>query len=595
MPNVPLIPHIPDEAPFSKSQRAWLNGFLAGLYSYAPVPAAGEKLRVAVLYGSQTGTAEGLARKMFKHLKAAGFDVALNSLDGYVPATLASEKYALFIVSTYGEGEAPDAAQGFFQQLCVEHFPLLENLSFAVLALGDTHYEHFCKFGKDLDAKLHALGGNRLLDRVDSDTEIDAPYAAWKSNVEKKLAEIAGAAKPNNSVEDVASPEATSAAVTSDGHALGRASRENPFAASILEKRALTANTSSKRTIHLSFAIDTTEMKYEAGDACGVVPHNSSELVDMILERLPFTGSEMVDVAKAGSMPLRQALSERFVISRLTKSIVTQYAALAHCARFDLLIRPEQQAEFEAYLHGRDLVDLLVECPGAIQTPEQLVGLLPKLTPRLYSISSSPLAHPGQVHTTVSVVRFNAHNRDRGGVCSTLLDDRVKVGDRLPLYIHPNKKFRLPQDPSAPMIMIGPGTGIAPFRGFLHERREIGATGRNWLFFGERSASTDFLYREELERMVVDGHLTRLDTAFSRDRDHKVYVQDLMLQNSRQLWSWLQEGAYVYVCGDAFRMAKDVDKTLQSIVATEGGLDHDGSVAYLQVLKDNARYQRDVY
>lgn len=593
-----LVPHIPEDAPFSQAQRAWLNGFIAGLYSYAPAQASTEeKLRVAILYGSQTGTAEGLSRKLTKHLKAAGFDAVLSSLEGYVPATLAAEKYAIFIASTYGEGEAPDTAQAFFQQLCIEHFPLLGNLSYAVLALGDSHYEQFCRFGKDLDAKLHGLGATRLLDRVDSDVDVDGPFAAWKAAVDGRLRVIAASSETTppvakgaaNGVAAIPSPP------NAAGPAAGHISREHPYSAPVVEKRALTSPSSSKRTIHLSFSIDESEMKYEVGDACGLIPHNSAALVEMVLEALPFTGNELVEIPKAGVMPLHQALVEKFAISRLTRNIVTQYASMAHCERLDTMMKPEQLAELENYLHGRDLVDLLKECPGVIETTDQLIKLLPRLTPRLYSISSSPLAHRGQVHTTVSVVRFRAHERDRGGVCSTLLDDRVDVGDRLPLYIHPNKKFRLPKDPSAPIVMIGPGTGIAPFRGFLHDRRATGAKGRNWLFFGERCAATDFLYREELEGMVADGHLTQLDTAFSRDREHKIYVQDLMMLHRKQLFGWIEEGAFLYVCGDAFRMAKDVDRTLHTILESEGGMSEEDASAYLQKLKDDHRYQRDVY
>jgi len=587
----PLVPYLPEDSPFTPAQRAWLNGYLAGLYSYAPAPgAASAPLRVAVLFGSQTGTAEGLARKLAKHLKSAGFDAALGSLEGYVPATLAAEKLALFVVSTHGEGEAPDPAQAFFQQLCVEHFPLLENLFYAVLALGDSHYEHFCQFGKDLDAKLRALGAAPLLERVECDVEVDAPFAAWKTAIEDRLRKAASdrqSAAWSNGAQFPAGASTASSAP--------QPARERPFSAPVVEKRALTSPSSSKRTIHLAFSIDGSPLQYEAGDACGVVPRNSPELVDSILALLPFTGSEAVHVHGPDALPLRQALLERFSIARLTRHTVSQFASVAQCAKLCALSKPEQQAELDNYLHGRDFIDLLKECPGAIQTADQLVKVLPRLMPRLYSISSSPLAHPGQVHTTVSVVRFQAHGRSRGGVCSSLLDDRVEVGDRLPLYIQPNKRFRLPEDPAAPIVMIGPGTGIAPFRAFLHQRRVAGAAGRNWLFFGERSAATDFLYREELEEMAASGHLTRMDTAFSRDREQKIYVQDLMAQNARQFWAWLEEGAFVYVCGDASRMAKDVDKTLHAIVAAQGGMDSEAAGAYVQSLKDGRRYQRDVY
>ena len=241
------------------------------------------------------------------------------------------------------------------------------------------------------------------------------------------------------------------------------------------------------------------------------------------------------------------------------------------------------------------MIDLLLEFPGVLEDPADLVAMLPKLTPRLYSISSSPAAHAGEVHTTVAVVRFHAHNRERGGVCSTLFADRASVSDRLPIYIQSNKSFRLPTDSCAPIIMIGPGTGIAPFRGFLHERRATGASGRNWLFFGERSASTDYLYRGELEAMQADGHLTRLDTAFSRDQDRKIYVQDRMLEQAQTFWSWMQDGASVYVCGDASRMAKDVHAAIQTIVAKQGGMSTEAAEEYVHSLKEQHRYHRDVY
>ncbi|HET7102756.1 MAG TPA: sulfite reductase subunit alpha [Terracidiphilus sp.] len=582
-----LVPRIPEDAPFTSAQRAWLNGYVAGLFSHAPADAA-PSLRVALLYGSQTGTAEGLARKLAKELKSAGHESILASLEGYVPATLAAEKYAVFIVSTYGEGEAPDSAQSFYQQLCVEHFPLLGELSYAVMALGDSHYEHFCRFGKELDAKLSALGGTRIMDRVDCDTDVDAPYAAWKRTLGIKLHAL-------TSLQDEPRPaEAPVGATVTPQDTVQAHSRDNPYLSRLHEKRALTHPSSSKLTLHLNFAIEGSHIHYEAGDACGVLPQNSPELVDSVLSLLPFTGEEAVEIA-TGSVTLRDALLHHLGVTRLTRRTLTSYAAMGRCEQLSTLLKPERQAELDEYLNGRDLVDLLSMCPGVLQSPSDLVKLLPRLAPRLYSISSSPAAHSGHIHTTVSVVRYHAHNRDRNGVCSTLFADRVKVGERLPLYIQPNKKFRLPRNPDAPVIMIGPGTGVAPFRGFLHERRATGATGRNWLFFGARSAATDFLYREELEAMRADGHLTRLDTAFSRDQQQKIYVQDLMRQNASQLWRWLDDGAHLYVCGDGAHMAKDVNRTLQAIIAQEGGMNESAAESWVQSLKEGHRYQRDVY
>ncbi|MGA9718304.1 MAG: sulfite reductase subunit alpha [Acidobacteriaceae bacterium] len=589
-----LVPYIPEDAPFTSAQRAWLNGFLAGLYSYAPAEKA-EPIRVAVLYGSQTGTAEGLARKLAKELKAAGLEAVLTSLEGYIPATLATETYAVFIVSTYGEGEPPDVVQPFYQYLCLAHLPLLGNLYYAVCALGDKHYEHFCKFGRDLDAKLEALGGMRILDRVDCDVDLDAPFAAWKQRLAPRLREVAQ--QPVSDMPATAGegepPAATKAmgpvAVPELPH-----TKDNPYLSPLVEKRNLTHAASSKRTVHLEFDITDAPLRYEVGDACGIAPENCPALVDEALRLLQFTGEESVELGGA-SLTLGDALRHQLTITRVTRTMVSRCAELGDIAALRELLQTGNQTALDEFVHGRDLVDLVRHYPGAIQKPADLVKMLPRLAKRLYSISSSPAAHPGRVHTTISVVRYHAHERERGGVCSTHLSDRTEPGDRLPIYIQPNKKFRLPADPRAPVIMIGPGTGIAPFRAFLHERRAIGATGRNWLFFGDRNETTDFLYREELEAMHQDGHLARLDTAFSRDRQGKVYVQDRMLEQAPQLWAWLNDGAYFYVCGDATRMAKDVDRALRRIAQEQSGHSQDAADEYVENLKEQRRYQRDIY
>jgi sulfite reductase (NADPH) flavoprotein alpha-component len=326
-----------------------------------------------------------------------------------------------------------------------------------------------------------------------------------------------------------------------------------------------------------------------------VLPTNDTNLVAEVLQALRFNGNEQVQCGKDEALALHSALTHHLQLTRLNRKVVSEYANLGQCARLISLLDPKQQPEFDRYVYGRGVIDLLLEFPGVVQTPEELVAMLPKLAPRLYSISSSPLAHAGQIHTTVAVVRYHAHNRERGGVCSTLFADRASLADRLPLYIQPNKRFRLPSDSDAPMIMIGPGTGIAPFRGFLHERRALGAKGKNWLFFGERSSATDYLYRDELEAMKVDGHLTRLDTAFSRDQKDKIYVQDRMMEQASSFWHWLQDGAGVYVCGDASRMAKDVHATLLNIVETQGAMSVASAAEYVQNLMEQHRYHRDVY
>jgi len=604
-----MVPFVPEDAPFSTEQRAWLNGFLAGMFSSVPAPvsvAKPEPLKITVFYASQTGTAEGLARKLTKEIKSSGYNASALSLEGYTSTALADERHAIFIASTYGEGDAPDAVQPFYEQVCVEHFPRYENLQYAVFALGDRHYETFCKFGIDLDNKLASLGANRICERAECDVDVDKPFARWKELLLKRLDQIAAGprseSKPLGPVRPAPTPHPSelltpvSVAPSTPGCPTASSpTRDNPYHAPLIEKRSLTRKGSSKLTLHLSWSIADASIRYEAGDACGIIPQNDPALVEDILNALHFSGQERVEIPKAGTLPIEEALRRHLVITKVSRKVIERYAAAGRCKALLGLLAPDQQAQLERFVYERGLIDLLEECPRVIHTAAELVALLPKLTPRLYSISSSPSTHLGEVHTTIAVVRYRSLNRERGGVCSTLVAERVPVGDRVPIYIQPNRKFRLPESPVAPVIMIGPGTGIAPFRAFLHERRAQGAKGRNWLFFGERNSANDFLYQEELEGMVADGHLTRLDTAFSRDQGHKIYVQDRMLEQARQFWAWLQDGAGIYVCGDASRMAKDVDTALHTIVEEQGGMTHDNAKEYVRNLKDEHRYHRDVY
>ncbi len=599
----PTVPFIPDNAPFTPEQRAWLNGFLAGIFSSAP-SSQPESLkashRVAVLYASQSGTAEGLARKLAKELKAAGHVPSVSTLVGYTPAALASESCALILASTYGDGDAPDGVQPFYEQLCLEHFPRMEKLSYCVFALGDRHYEHFCKFGKDIDAKLVALGANQIMPRVDCDVEVNEPFVQWKDAVLARLSDLNYSQRKGNAqLSAVGSKPVSMDGDKAESVSLLEAgksyTRDNPLLAPLVDKHPLTHPASTKVTLHLAFSTAGTGLTYQAGDAFGVIPRNDLNLVAEILQLLRFNGNELVPNGKAATTTLHDALATQLQITRLTRKTVQEYAKRSECSKLLELLAPDRKPEFDKYIYDRGLIDLLIECPSVIDDPADLVGMLPRLTPRLYSISSSPAAHPGQVHATVAVVRYSSHNRERGGVCSTLFADRTAVSECLPIYIQPNKKFKLPSDPDASIIMIGPGTGIAPFRGFLHERRALGHTGRNWLFFGARNSSTDFLYRDELEAMHEDGHLARFDTAFSRDQEKKLYVQDRLMENSREVWSWLQSGASVYVCGDAKQMAKDVHSALCSIAEKEGAMRSEQAHEYIAGLNEQHRYHRNVY
>ena len=579
------VPYIPDNAPFSPAQRAWLNGFLAGLWSSAPPQAttAAATRNVAVLFASQTGTSERLAKKIAKELKLKGHTARIASLEGYAPASLATEECAVILASTYGEGDPPDTVKPFFDQLCGDSAPRLEKLSYSVLALGDSHYEYFCKFGVDLDERLAALGARRLSAAVTCDVDVDEPFESWKTDLLARLAKSEVGPAPTATM--VAAP----AKATSTFH------RDRPFEAELKEKRALTRDVSSKLTLHMGFSLAGSDLLYEAGDALAVLPKNDPALVAEILGLAGLSGGELVELPKIDPKPIGDLLSTELQITRLSRKLVDSFAKAGPIESLLGLLKPEQQTHFDEYIYDRGLIDLLTEYPGVVGTAQQLAELLTKLAPRLYSISSSPKAHEGEVHATVAVVRYRSHNRERGGVCSTMFADRTEVGGRLPVYIQQNKKFRLPVEATAPIIMIGPGTGIAPFRGFLHERCAMGAKGRNWLFFGERSASTDFLYREELEQMSASGLLTRLDTAFSRDQAHKVYVQDRMIEHGAELFAWLEEGASIYVCGDASRMAKDVDLALLAVIEKHGARDAENAKDYVQALHESKRYHRDVY
>jgi sulfite reductase (NADPH) flavoprotein alpha-component len=587
-------PYIPESAPFSPAQRAWLNGFLAGMWSSAPIaPAAAPATasrKVAVLFASQSGTSERLAKKIAKELKVKGHTANITSLDGYEPAALAKEEYALILASTYGEGDPPDAAKPFFDQLCGPSAPRLEKLAYSVLALGDRNYENFCKFGVDLDARLAALGASRLKDAVTCDVDVDEPFEAWKADLLPRLVQNGKpqAAATATGLAPVAADKAVPAAISSHN-------RENPWLAAVKEKRGLTRDVSSKLTVHLSFCLAGSDLVYEAGDALGVVAKNDPALVAEILDLTGLSGSEPVTLPRLGPRALAGALTSDLQITRLSRKLVEAIAKEGDVKVLQELLKAENQSQLEQYMYDRGLVDLLAEYPGIVTGAQQLAGMLARLSPRLYSISSSPKAHSGEVHTTVAVVRYRSHDRERGGVCSTMLSDRTETGVKVPVYIQQNKKFRLPANGSAPIIMIGPGTGIAPFRSFLHERSATGAKGRNWLFFGERSAASDFLYREELEQMSACGLLTRLDTAFSRDQERKIYVQDRMREQGADLFTWLEEGASIYVCGDASRMAKDVDAALHKIIEQHGARDEEAAKEYVQTLHESKRYHRDVY
>ncbi len=591
------IPFIPDNAPFTPEQRLWLNGYLAGLFTNAGnTPAvsaapAEPKPPLLLLFGSQTGTAEGVAKKTAKAAEARGFAPRMVCLDRFESVDLAKEERVLVITSTYGDGEPPDNAQGFWNWLSSDTAPRLEHTQFSVLALGDTNYPAFCEFGKKCDARLEALGARRMAPRVDCDVDYETPASAWTDGVFTALGgEIDVTQRRKDAKEDAAAAsDLCASAPLREPY-----SRKNPFPARLIANRLLNTEGSGKEVRHFEISLADSGLEYEVGDALGVIPINCDELVTDVLAALGCDGEEAVKLSDGAETSLRLALAQHYDITRpsgdLLKAAAERGAAGGELAS---LLDPARRDDLKKWLWGREVIDVITGLPTKF-SPAEFIALLKKLQPRLYSISSSPKAHAGEVHLTVGAVRYDSHGRVRKGVCSTFLADRATDAP-VPVFVQPSHGFKLPADTNVPIIMVGPGTGIAPFRAFLQERRATNAPGKNWLFFGDQKRASDFLYRDQLEAWLADGHLTRLDLAFSRDQAEKIYVQQRMIEAGAELWSWLQSGAHFYVCGDASRMAKDVDAALHTIAETAGGLSKDAAAEYVGKLKSEKRYQRDVY
>lgn len=585
---------IPSDAPFSESQRAWLNGFFAAILSRppaAPALAPEPAVVLSILYASQTGTAEGVARKMAKAARARGYGANIEELGQVGVAGLASRTPCLIIASTYGEGDAPDSAQAFAAELSAASGTPCSGIQFAVLALGDRNYPKFCQFGASLDQRLAELGGARLAERIDSDVDVAPAFERWREALWPLLpaaGNAAGSAPASGRSPDAGGDEADEALDAQGWH------RERPFAARLIGNRRLNGDDSDKDTRHVALSLKDSGLTYEPGDALGVWPRNGSRQIDALLAATGLT-ADIAVVQDGVALGLREALAARCELGRLSTAQVIRFAAHFADRELETLAQPDNLAALSAYLDGRDASDLFARPSAAGIDAQTLVDLLPRMAPRLYSISSSQRAHPDEVHLTVGVVRQTASGQKRTGVASGHLSDALFPGASLPVYVHHNARFRLPKDPAVPIIMIGPGTGIAPFRAFLEERGARELTGRTWLFFGERRSHCDFLYQDELTAWLQRGTLTRLDTAFSREGKGKNYVQDRMRARAVELWSWISEGASIYVCGDAQRMAKDVDRALVEIFMSEGGFTEASAQLELRHLGANGRYLRDVY
>lgn len=591
------VPFLPKNAPFTAEdidvlnqlvqrstplQRSWLSGFLAGLdaaqgqagAAVAPAQAARPRQPLTILYGSESGNTETLAMKAKKLAAKLNFDAKVIDMADADLAAVARSKNLLVYISTWGEGDPPQRAADFHAALMADGAPRFDGVRFAVLALGDTAYVNFCATGRQIDARLEALGGIRVADRQDLDLDFQKAAAAW---TDKALEVIApGDAQPTTVVH-VDFKGAPSAEDDDEP----RFTAENPVEAEISALINLNGTGSTRETWHAEFAVEDPAFVYKPGDAIGLYPENDPALAEDLLAA----------VGLAGDAALKQKLVHAFDITTLSRPLVDGYARLTGRKDVAKLLEEGELARFAA---DRQLIDLFETFPEKL-APDQLAKLLRPLPGRLYSVASSLRVHPGEAHLLVGAVRWTSHGRARNGVTSTYLADRCKVGSKARIYVRPNRHFGLPADGDRPIVMIGAGTGVAPYRGFIEERAETGAGGKSWLFFGERNFSNDFLYQLEWQDHLASGALTRIDVAFSRDQPEKIYVQHRLWERREELLQWLDDGAHIYVCGDEKGMAKDVDATLVRILAETAKGDEEAGRLKLKELTKAGRYQRDVY
>ena len=576
-------------------QLAWLSGYAWSQASGVEQPLVGQHLAanltalsaepfsITVLSGSQTGNAKSVADKVAAELTEAGIAVKRVALKDYKAKTIADEKYLLLVTSTQGEGEPPEEGVVLHKLLNGKKTPKLTELQFAVLGLGDSSYPNFCQAGKDFDQRFAELGATRLFERVDADLDYSATSEQWIRDIVAIVKEKAAQASPV--VQSIGT--ATTALVAKES----QYNKANPFPATLITNQKITGRQSDKDVRHLEFDLAGSDLHYQAGDALGVWFDNDPKLVDEILSLAQIDPTTEVTI-EGKAQTISTALLSHLELTQNTPAFVKGYAALAHNEQLNDLVADNQA--LQELVQRTPIVDVLHKFPAKL-TAEQLVSLLRPLTPRLYSISSSPAEVGEEVHLTVGVVRFEHEGRARSGAASSFLADRVEEDGAVRVFVEHNDNFRLPNDTTKPIIMVGSGTGVAPFRAFMQQRVADEANGKNWLIFGNPHFASDFLYQTEWQQFAKEGFLHKYDFAWSRDQEKKIYVQDKIRENSTALWQWLQEGAYFYVCGDASKMAKDVEQALLEVIAKEGNLSPDEAEDYLNELREEKRYQRDVY
>ncbi|MEA0556211.1 assimilatory sulfite reductase (NADPH) flavoprotein subunit [Lysinibacillus irui] len=567
-------------------QKIWLNGYLSApqetlealvedaLPAVEPITKT-----MTILYGSQTGNSQGLAEKYASALKAQNVDVTISSLGKFKATNLKKITNLLLIVSTHGEGDPPDQAIQFYEFLHSKRAPKLEHLHYSVLALGDSSYEFFCKTGKDFDEQFAKLGAKRIVPRTDCDVDYDDAAAQWFLAVEKEFLQLT---------------TAVTATQTKENQGLGDStySRKNPFYAEVLENINLNGRGSNKETRHLELSIEGANFHFEPGDSIGIQPENDEQLVSALLTALEFNPETEVTVLDE-AITIKQALQKKLEITVLSKPLLEKVSAYTKHPEFLKLL--EEPNAWKDYAEGRDLLDVVEDFAPFTWSAQQFVEMLRKIPARLYSIASSQKANSEEVHLTISKVSYETNGRQRLGVCSGSISERIQPGDTLPIYVHKNPNFRLPENEDTPIIMIGAGTGVAPYRAFLEEREELGIEGKAWLIFGDQHFVTDFLYQTDWQRWLASGTLSQMHVAFSRDTEKKVYVQHKLQEHAASFYEWLQQGAVIYVCGDKKSMAADVDATIHQIIEQQGQKTPEEAKSFVKELKQQKRYQRDVY
>lgn len=573
------------------NQMLWVSGYLAGLAqagataqpASAPVAAAPQNAaKLTILFGSQTGNAKGVAQEYKAKAEAQGFNVELFNMADYKARQLKNETHLLVVVSTHGEGEAPDDAAELHEFLASKKAPKLDKLKYAVLGLGDSSYEFFCQTAKDFDQRLAKLGATSVLERLDADVDYEADVANWH---EQLTAKLKSEFEQQSSPQVVAMPGVNLSSVKSEY------TKKNPFKASLIESLKITGRDSVKDIRHIEISLEDSGIQYQPGDALGVWFSNDAEMVDALLGLLSIDGAETVAVDDT-ELSVREALIDKFELTQSYPGFVNAYAEILQHEDLNKLIA--DKAKLRTYLAERQIIDIVRDFPASL-TAEQLVAALRKISPRLYSIASSQAEVEDEVHLTVALVEYEAYGHLHQGGASGFLSKRLEADGEVRVFVEHNNNFRLPEDPDTPVIMIGPGTGIAPFRAFMQQREADDAQGKNWLFFGNPNYTQDFLYQVEWQGFVKSGVLDKVSLAFSRDQEQKIYVQHRMLEQGEEFYQWLEQGAHVYVCGDANRMAKDVNDAMIAIVEQQGNKSREEAEKYVNELRRAKRYQKDVY